>query len=102
MQIRTTVIISCNACCPWNPRARAVIVVEKLKDQLLCSQDEGRSCLLEAAAMAGWLSRGPQLPLSLLELLNTAWDDFERRLDGSNVVAGGFWRRKGPGVCARI
>lgn len=51
---------------------------------------EGKSCLLEAAATAGWLSRGPQMPGSISEVLDSAWDEYERRLKCRESVSGGF------------
>lgn len=62
----------------------------QLKEQLLSSQDEGKGCLLEAAATAGWFTRGPQMPLSTLELIDSAWDDFERSLDSRRNITGAF------------
>ncbi|CAM9812467.1 unnamed protein product, partial [Laminaria digitata] len=59
-----------------------------LKEQLVMGcHGEGKSCLLEAAATAGWLSRGPQMPGSISELLDSAWDEYERRLQGRESVS---------------
>lgn len=60
----------------------------QLKEQLLSSQDEGRTCLVEDVAVAGWLSRGPHLQPSLVELLDSVWDVYEGRLDGRETVPG--------------
>lgn len=54
---------------------------------------EGKTCLLEAAATAGWLARGPQMPGSISELLDSAWDEYERRLQGRESVSGGSTRQ---------
>lgn len=60
----------------------------QLKEQLLSSQDDGRSCLLEAVASTGWLSRGPHLQPALIDLLDSVWDVFERMLDGHKTLSG--------------
>ncbi|CAM9386280.1 unnamed protein product [Scytosiphon promiscuus] len=59
-----------------------------LKEQLLMgSADRQRGSILERVAMAGWLSRGPELPSAVLDLLESAWDDLERSLDGGMLVS---------------
>jgi len=49
---------------------------------------------LEAVTLAGWLSRGPQLQPAVLELLDSAWDELEKGLDGRVLVSGGSPRHK--------
>ncbi|CAM9439983.1 unnamed protein product [Pylaiella littoralis] len=48
-----------------------------LKEQLLMgSQDRDKGCILEAVALAGWLS-SPQLQPAVLDVLDAAWDELE-------------------------
>lgn len=60
----------------------------KLREQLLSSQNDGLSCLLEAVASTGWLAKGPHLQPHVAEQLDVAWDVVEKRLDGGHVVSG--------------
>lgn len=50
--------------------------------------DRQRGSILETVGMAGWLSRGPEMPPAVLDLLDSAWDDLERTLDATTVVSG--------------
>lgn len=66
-----------------------VFVPAQLKEQLLAgSEDREKGSILESVAMAGWLSRGPQLQPAVLELLDSAWDELERSLDDRLLVSG--------------
>ena len=62
----------------------------QLKEQLLAgNEDREKGCILEGIAMAGWLSRGPQLQPAVLDVLDAAWDELERRMDGRMLISGG-------------
>lgn len=62
----------------------------QLKEQLLTGiEDREKGCILEAIAMAGWLSRGPQVQPAVLDVLDAAWDELERRIDDQMLISGG-------------
>lgn len=66
------------------------IFLVQLKEQLLAGvEDREKGCILEAIAMAGWLSRGPQLQPAVLDVLDATWDELERRLDCGMLISGG-------------
>lgn len=65
----------------------------QLKEQLLAGiEDRKKGCILEAVAMVGWLSNGPQLQPAVLEVLDAAWDELERKIDERMLISGGCWR----------
>lgn len=67
----------------------------QLKEQLLLGFEvRERGSILEAVTLAGWLSRGPQLQPAVLELLDSAWDELEKGLDGRVLVSGRSTRHK--------
>lgn len=68
----------------------------QLKEQLLAGiEDRQKGCILEAIAIAGWLSRGPQPQPAVFDVLDAAWDELERRIDDRMLVSGGgCWRHQ--------
>lgn len=67
-----------------------VLFCVQLKEQLLAGiEDRDKGCILEAIAIVGWLSRGPQLQPAVLDVLDDAWDELERRIDDRMLISGG-------------